>query len=274
MRYGNPMDTAFRGFMQVFRATVNKINDATMMQESSLDSFHSHKRDRVEAPQNYGFSSAVLPRDDKQGQNNQQQTSGGDYSKSDIKGESAEAMIVSPGGSGHWIALAMDDRRHRPRNLPDGASIQYGPNGYPNKDNGHTASYIKPGEGIFLLTADNQASLRHVNKKKQPRPQAQNQGQGQQQQQEEEYKHEGDSVNTEVRCTKDAIEFYVGGNKVAYIQANKFATMINTYLGDENAKHPVLGDTSPTGGTVSKDSKTVFVTAEDPASPTSKDTQP
>lgn len=209
MRNASPFEAASRTFLQVFRATVNKVDDNRMMQETSVDMQHSHKRDKIEAPQNYGFSSTVMPRDGKSGQ-------GGGYDKDDKGGEAAEAVMMSAGGFSHYVAVVMDDRRHRPRKLPAGASIQYGPNGEGDEDVGHTASYVKPGAGIFLLTAlkDGIASLRHVEKPKQQRPPKQQEGK--QEQQEEDYPHEGKTVNTEVRCTKGRIEFLDGADVVGY----------------------------------------------------------
>jgi hypothetical protein len=219
MRHGTPQETAFRAFMTVSRATVNKVNDSAMMQEMDGDSFHSHKHAKVEAPQNYGFSSNTMPRDKKEGKQGGKQ--GGDYAGDDKNGEAAEAIMVSAGGNNsHPVAVVIDDRRHRPRKLPEGASIQYGPNGGgEGKDKGHTASYIKPGAegGIFILATEGRASLRFVDKPKQERPkqQANAEGQGDQQEQEEEYPHEGKTVYTEVKCTEKKVEILDGETVVA-----------------------------------------------------------
>lgn len=275
MRFGSPIETSHRLMMTVFRATVNKANDKPMMQDASLDSFYKHKREGVESPQNYGFSSVVLPRDKKQ-QKQQQASAGQD--EDDQQGEAAEATVVAAGAGAHWVAVVMDDRRHRPRLLPEGASIQYGPNGYPDKTKGRSASYIKPDKGAYLLSPYEMASLRHVNLKKQERPKTQANAQGQgQAQQEEEYKHEGDSVNTEVRCTKNRIEFRIGDEVVAYIDATsrRFVTMIETRLGDENADHPVYGKEGAVGKvTVQSGPGAVLVKATMPGPPTSLDTAP
>jgi hypothetical protein len=74
-------------------------------------------------------------------------------------------------------------------------------------------------------------SLRHVEKKKQERKQQGGSGGGagaaqlaagqQQQQQKQEHKHEGDKVNTEVRCTKNRIEFRAGDTVVGYYDVQK-----------------------------------------------------
>jgi hypothetical protein len=225
MRNGTPVESAFRAYMGVVRATINKVNDGPMMQEASTDMFNMHKRDEIESPQNYGFTSAVLPRDEQQQTKTASADGGTGYSSADQKGEAAEAIMMFPGGNqSHGIAVVMDDRRHRPRNLPPGASIQNGPNGdgdgsTDGKGNsGHTVSYIKPGTGIILGTAAKYASLRHFDKKKQPRPKKQASASGQAQTApEEEYKHEGDTINTEVRTTKNRIEYHASSSPLMLV---------------------------------------------------------
>ncbi|MGY3130120.1 phage gp45-like [Bradyrhizobium sp. USDA 4501] len=296
MRFGTPIETSFRSFMTVFRATINNVTDKHMMQETDLDSFHSHKRKKVEAPQNYGFSSVVMPRDGEQGK-------GGGYGNDDQGGESAEAIMLSAGGMSHFIAVVMDDRRHRPRVMPPGSSAQYGP----NTDYGRSLTYIKPSTkddkdgGVYMIAPhpDEYVSMRHIDNKKQPKPKTQQQGQqgggspggqsrdilnvasdasGGGQDQEEEYNHhKGDGINTEIRCTKGRIEFRVGDDVVGYYDKDnkRWSFTGEMRLGDDNASHPVYGVNGGKGMTTkTSGSGAVLVTAPQPGPPTSEDVNP
>ncbi|UGY13734.1 phage baseplate assembly protein [Bradyrhizobium septentrionale] len=295
MRFGTPIETSFRSFMTVFRATVNSVADKHMMQETDIDGFHSHKRKNIEAPQNYGFSSVVMPRDGKQGQ-------GGGYGNDDIGGEAAEAIMLSAGGMSHYIAVMMDDRRHRPRTMVPGSSAQYGP----NTDYGRSLTYIKPSSkddkdgGVFMIVPhpDEYVSMRHINNKKQPKPKAQQPGQqggspapqardilhvattadADGGQQEQDYNHhKGDGINTEIRCTKDRIEFRVGDTVVGYYDKgnSRWSFTGEMRLGDDNASHPVYGVNGGKGMTTkTSGSGAVLVTAPQPGPATSQDVNP
>jgi hypothetical protein len=114
------------------------------------------------------------------------------------------------------------------------------------------------------------SSMRHVQKSKQSREIKKGQ-------EVQEHKHEGETVNTEVRCTKDKIEFRIGDEVVAYIDKTnrRFVTKIETRLGSEDADHPVYG----LNGGVGKTSKTsgdgaVLIKAPQPGPPTSLDLEP
>ncbi|MCA1419497.1 phage baseplate assembly protein [Bradyrhizobium sp. BRP23] len=296
MRFGSPIETSFRSFMSIFRATVNNVADKHMMQETSIDGFHSHKRKNIEAPQNYGFSSVVMPRDGKQGQ-------GGGYANDDIGGEAAEAIMLSAGGMSHYIAVVMDDRRHRPRVMPPGSSAQYGP----NTDHGRALTYIKPSSkddkegGVFMIVPhpDEYVSMRHINSKKQPKPKKQQQDQqgggsagaqardilnvasdagGDGQDEEEKYNHEkGDGINTEIRCTKGRIEFRVGDDVVGYYdkENKRWSFTGEMRLGSDDADHPVYGVNGGKGMTTEPSGMgAVLVKAPKPGPPTSEDANP
>jgi phage gp45-like len=152
------------------------------------------------------------------------------------EGEAAEGIAVFAGGQrNHPIVIAVDDRRHRPMGLKPGENAQY-------DDAGQMT--LTRRNGLYLLSCDNEdgegkkqdrmVSLRHVEKKKQERQKssggsngggssgggsgggaragtfAANGGQQSQAPDHSNYKHEGETVNTELRVTKDKIEFRNG----------------------------------------------------------------
>ena len=136
-------------------------------------------------------------------------------------------------------------------------------------------------------------SLRHVNKPKQQRPSQQSSGSsgggasagtldassggasgGQSAQ---DYKHEGESVNHEVRVTKGKIEFYSGDTVVGYYdkENSKWAFIGEVHLGADDASHPAYGVNGGVGmTTVTSGAGAVLVNATKPGPPTSLDGQP
>jgi hypothetical protein len=148
------------------------------------------------------------------------------------KGPAAEGIALFIGGQrNHPVVIGMDDRRHRPMGLKPGENAQY-------DDQGQMT--ILRRTGLFLLSLDDAAagaermvSLRHVNKSPQAREKVGNRGSGGNagsgravplsaeaqaalNKAKADYKHEGDSVNTEVRCTKNRISFFAGSREVGY----------------------------------------------------------
>lgn len=268
--------------MMVSRATVREFDDGHLMQQvKHADVYHSETPSDFERWQMAGISSHPLKQDQDNKQKNTRQGSGGspgtadqgDWNHDQPKGKAAEALMIYPGGNrSHPIAI-VDDRRVRPYNMPEGASAFYDTAGtgqmtYFNDQGAYLVSVNNPRYGKDQQEKERFASLRHVTK----RPQEREIKEGEKQQ---EYKHEGESVNAEVRCTGSRIEFYIGSNLVAYIDKDKFVTKIETRLGDENADHPVYG----VNGGVGKTTKTsgpgaVLVKAPQPGPPTSQDAQP
>jgi phage gp45-like len=153
--------------------------------------------------------------------------------------EAPEGIAVFLGGQrNHPVVIAVDDRRHRPMGMKPGESAQY--------DNIGQMTLLRR-NGTYLLSTDNEdqdgkkeermVSLRHVEKKKQERkPQvpAKTQRevaamsaldrrvyvnalaqQAKDDQAKQDHKHEGDTVNTELRVTKKKIEFRNGDEVVA-----------------------------------------------------------
>lgn len=84
----------------VSRAVVNRVDDARKVQELQLDVLAEETRDGVERFQEYGFTSVPL--------------------------EGAEAVVLFVGGRrDHGLAVAVDDRRHRPTGLQPGEVAVY-----------------------------------------------------------------------------------------------------------------------------------------------------
>lgn len=93
------------------RATVDKVSDDPMMQEMSGNFMKGETRSKIESPQNYGFTSVVMPA-----------TKGKD---GQIE-ESAEAFISFMGGNRSFpVATVMDDRRYRLKELKPGDTAIY-----------------------------------------------------------------------------------------------------------------------------------------------------
>jgi phage gp45-like len=212
----------------VQRFTLNQGNDNPMMQELHLDGMNSESRNAVERVQSFGFTSTPLPRDqggDQQG--GQSSGTGGDGAQD--KGPAAEGICLYVGGQrNHPVCIGIDDRRHRPMGLKAGENAQYDDIGQMTllrRDATHMLSLDSKDENG--KDVQRYVSVRHVEKEKQKRPggqqsggqsgqagaQARDAGGGQQQQ---DFKHEGQTVNNEVRVNKGRIEFRTGDTVVAY----------------------------------------------------------
>jgi phage gp45-like len=231
-------EMAGRVFHQFVRGTLNKANVDSMLAELHIDGMNSDGRERVEQFQNFGFSASPLPRDE-QDQQQQQGSAPGGIGEA-MKGPAAEMILAFIGGQrNHPVCIALDDRRHRPLGLKPGENAQY--------DDQGQMTLLRRG-GLFLLSLDTQTtgkdgkttttermvSLRHVEKKKQDRGKVGQAGDsgssssgasgsvgaqaaaGGQTQSHQDFKHEGETVNTEVRCTKNRIEFRAGDKVVGY----------------------------------------------------------
>jgi len=239
MNRNSLLEMSGRAMHQMVRFTLNKGVDIPMMQELNFDGMNSEGRNKVERVQNYGFSSAPLPRDE-QGAGTQSGNGGGGVGGDgeQPKGPAAEGICMFMGGQrNHPVCIAIDDRRHRPMGLKPGENAQY-------DDIGQMTLLRRAFTAILSLDSKDEktgkmierfVSLRHVEKEKQKRPKigADKGGRAvrslitaeQRAAQEaatakerEDYKHEGESVNTEVRCTKGRIEFRAGDEVVGYYE--------------------------------------------------------
>lgn len=106
MRRSSSSDAAKRAYLGSSRATITKVDDKKKMQEVTIDGVADERRQGVERPQNYGFSSNPLPPSEN--------------------GDAAEAIMMGLGGSrSHPVIIAIDDRRHRPKDIKSGESLMY-----------------------------------------------------------------------------------------------------------------------------------------------------
>jgi phage gp45-like len=226
------------------RATVREFDDDHLMQQVKYaDVFHSETPSDFERWQSVGFTAFPIKQQEDPNKKQQQPTQGeqGDWNHDQPTGPAAEALMLYLNGSrSHPIAL-VDDRRVRPYGMSEGEGAHYAPDG-------SEQMVLFKGNGTYIVSLDGKsvkdpkekatrfASLRHVNKKMQTHkieksqsggggssggssPSAQaldasGSSSGGSSQQKEKYKHEGDSVNTEVRSSVNKIEFYAPGDKL------------------------------------------------------------
>ena len=213
MHRQTPLTAAFVGYNSGgARALVDTADDNTGMQEMKGSMMFGEARNRVESPQNYGFTSVVLPA--KKGKDGKIE-------------ESAEAYINYIGGNRSFpVAAVMDDRRHRPWGLKPGENAQYDDLGQmtlmrraglfmmsldsADESQQSQSSGAEQQQGAQAQKVERMVSMRHVEKSKQPRPKGNGSTEG------ADHKHEGETVNTEVRCTKGRIEFRAGEKVVGF----------------------------------------------------------
>jgi len=180
------------------------------------------------------------------------------WSSKQPKGPSSEGLMLYLNGSrSHPICAAIDDRRVRPYQTKPGECLYYAADGSGQTMYHRVRGDDK--DGLYILTLDDQqqngvyiagygvgqqkqqkrfVSIRHANKQKQKRKskslQAGQQGGqggqgsqlaadggGQGGQQQQDYKHEGDSINTEVQLTSGKINFNDGGGNVGFYDNQK-----------------------------------------------------
>jgi uncharacterized FlaG/YvyC family protein len=185
----------------------------------------------------------------------------------------------------------MDDRRFRPMGLKGGENAQYDDIGQMTlMRRGFLAMLSHDGEDGEGKKADRYVSVRHVEKKKQKRPTQKDfkeretwtveqlaAQEDQDRQERENHKHEGESINTEMRTTKKRIEFRSGDNVVGYYDkdASRWVFIGEVKLGSEDADHPVYGVNGGLGKTTKQSgSGAVLVKAPLPGPPTSLDMAP
>jgi hypothetical protein len=140
-------------------------------------------------------------------------------------------MLYLNGSRSHPVAI-VDDRRVRPYGMKEGEGAHYAPDG------SEQMSFVNE-KGYYVVSLDGpsvkdkksvqrMASLRHVNKKMQSHD-------GKKVKEEKDYKHEGESINTEVRCTKDRIEFRAGTKVVGYYEVSSDTWYLTGKLIHNNA---------------------------------------
>jgi len=107
-----PLQTSHRSFAGGGKKVlVDEANDGETMQEMKGTAMHGESRQKIEAPQNYGFTSVVAKADKDD--------------KGNITGSAEGIMSAMGGSSSHAVVGVMDDRRHRLKDLKPGDSGMY-----------------------------------------------------------------------------------------------------------------------------------------------------
>ncbi len=227
---------ARNAYHMLSRSTIRKVDTKHLApQASHLDGFHSQTDTDVEIQQGWGVIGVPLDQEEESNQQGQKQqdTSQGDWNHNQPKGKAAELITMRVGSQSHPVAFPVADRRVQPYGMKAGESAHY-------SMSGTGQMLFHNDKGSYLVVTNNEpeqsksggeqperfASMRHVEKKKQPREIKEDQ--------QEDPKHEGETVNTEVRATKSKIEFRVGDQVVAYFDAGKFVVLVECLLGDED----------------------------------------
>ena len=256
------------------RATIRSVSDDHLMQQvNHADVTHSETPSDFERWQMVGMTSVPIDQQEEEGGQQKQSTQksnpseDGDWNHDQPKGPAAEAVMMYLGGSRSHPVAMIDDRRVRPYGMSPGEGANYAPDGSEQmvlfKENG---TYIVSLDGPSVKDKKEKktrfVSLRHVNKKMQTHkiekkqdggsgsgggasPQATQQaaaGGAVGGQQQEKYKHEGDSVNTEVRTTTDTIEFYAPGDKKVGLYDKKAKRWLFDADGSNNCTLEMLAD--------------------------------
>ena len=276
-------DLSRRTQMTLSRASVREFDDKHLMQQvKKADVYHSETPSDFERWQMVGLTSMPLKQEEEQQQQGQQQNqqggtgeTPGDWNHNQPKGKSAEAVMLYIGSRSHPIGI-VDDRRVRPYAMKEGETALYAASGtgqmlFHNDKGSYLVAVNNPQEqSKDSKDVERFASLRHVEKKKQSREIKKGQ-------EVQEHKHEGETVNLEVRTTKTRIEFRAGDDVVGYYDkaGKKWVFTGEVHLGSEGASHPVYG----VNGGVGKTTKTsgdgaVLVDAPQPGPPTSQDLEP
>ena len=113
MHRATPLNAAFRAYTAGgSRTVIDEADDKKLMQEMKGNFMKGETRGEVESPQNYGFTSHVMPADKDE--------------KGNIK-MGAEGFVSFMGGNRSFpVVQVMDDRRHRLKEISKGDSAMYG----------------------------------------------------------------------------------------------------------------------------------------------------
>jgi phage gp45-like len=242
--------------MGTARATVREFDDDHLMQQvKSADVTHSETPTDFERWQPVGMTAFPIKQQEDPNQKKPSAPSNpeeGDWNHDQPTGPAAEAVMLYLGGSRSHPVAMVDDRRVRPYGMSEGEGAHYAPDG-------SEQMVLFKGNGTYIVSLDGKsvkdpkgnttrfASLRHVNKKMQTHKIEKQQSGGSsgggsgasaQQldassggssggQQQEKYKHEGDSVNTEVRVSAKRIEFYNGDKIVGFYDKSNNTWTLN-----------------------------------------------
>jgi len=200
------------------RATCREIDDKHLCQQvKKCDVFHSETHSDIECWLPVGLTSVPLKQFEEEKQPAQKKTEdGANWNHDQPRGKAAEALVSYVNGSRSHAVAMLVDRRVRPYNMKEGDAALYHASGteqkvYLNDDGVYLLANNNKGEEKDAKEKERIASLRHVELRKQKHEIGENE-------QVQEHKHEGDKVNTEVRCIKDRIEFRAGDEVVGYYE--------------------------------------------------------
>jgi phage gp45-like len=247
-------DAARKARMGTARASIREFDDDHLMQQvKQADVYHSETPTDFERFQPVGMTAFPIKQQEDPEQKKPQAASKdetGDWNHDQPTGPAAEAVMLYLNGSRSHPVAFVDDRRVRPYGMSEGEGAHYAPDGSEQmvlfKENG---TYIVGLDGKSVKNpkgnTTRMVSLRHVSKKMQTHKIEKSQSgdssggsagaqattrdasSGNSGQQQEKYKHEGDSVNTEVRVSAGKIEFYTGTKLVGVYDKGSDTWTIN-----------------------------------------------
>jgi hypothetical protein len=308
MHRQTPLTAGFVGYTSGgARALIDTIDDDKMMQQMK-GSMIGEGREGVESPQNYGFSSVVRPA--TKGKDGQIEDCaegfmsyfGGNRTSNFcavMDDRRYRPMGLKPGENTQYDDLGQKTLIRR-----TGVYILSNDNEEENQQGGGggsgggSAGTLADSGGSSGSNPERFVSIRHVELDKQERPKRGG-GQGGQGggssgggasaaaldtgtsgsggQSKQDFKHEGKSVNLEVRVSKKRIEFRSGEDVVGYYdkQAKRWVFIGEVRMGSESANHPVYGVNGGVGMTTQTSGDgAVLVNAPNAGPPTSMDTEP
>jgi hypothetical protein len=311
MNRNSLLETAGRTMHQIVRLTLNKGNDNPMMQEMSFDGMVKEGRKIVERMQNFGMSMVPMPRDEDQ----KGDAGGGGMANIKGKAAEGIAVFLGGQRNHPVVIGVDDRRHRPMGMKPgesfqydhqgQGTLIRNAATYIMSlDDNGDGQApggkMLRDAEGRETGKSEKKerfVSIRHVEKKKQDREKggtpeknlqtwidagwdydrasADERAEKASAPNHEDYKHEGDSVNNEMKVSKKRIEFSSGGKVVGYYESGKWVFIGEVRLGSEDADHPVYGVNGGKGMTTeTSGAGAVLVKAPKPGPPTSLDTRP
>jgi hypothetical protein len=225
-----PVNSAFRAYTAGgARATIDKIDDKKQMQESNdTGGMKNEQFPSMEAPQNYGFTSNVMPAD---------KDDNGEVS------DSAEAFLSFPGGNRSFaVASVMDDRRHRLKGMESGDSAMY-------RTAGDKQQYQLSKDGNFMTCRNDRVqrlALVPPDDEEQP-PGGKQQGGGQQGQQQQKKKKTGQGPMLDEN-KKSEVYFEQNGGVTTVRHATAYSAQrgsdSSTYYEDRKKSTQVTADHS------------------------------
>src|SRR5215471_12032325 len=131
MQRQTPLDTSLRGYVAGgARGLVHKADDTTPMQELKANFLRNETREKIEHPQNYGFTSYCKEAEydgggGGAGGGGGGGNGGGDSEEKEIK-KAAEHFAQFMGGARSFpVVQNLDDRRFRLRNMDEGEVCVY-----------------------------------------------------------------------------------------------------------------------------------------------------